>query len=61
MVSHSSVLAWKIPWTEESMELQGVRHVEATEGVHTHRDTHESYLPIMYPKGIKLLEVLCGM
>ena len=43
------------------MELQGVRHVEATEGVHTHRDTHESYLPIMYPKGIKLLEVLCGM
>ena len=31
MASHSSVLAWKIPWTEESgrlqsMESQGVRH-----------------------------------
>ena len=31
MATHSSVLAWRIPWTEEpsglrSMELQGVRH-----------------------------------
>ena len=31
MASHSSVLAWKIPWTEESgglkaMESQRVRH-----------------------------------
>ena len=31
MATHSSILAWKIPWTEEpgglqSMELQGVRH-----------------------------------
>ena len=30
MATHSSVLAWKIPWTEEhgvqSMELQRVRH-----------------------------------
>ena len=31
MATHSSVLAWRIPWTEEpgrlqSMGLQGVRH-----------------------------------
>ena len=31
MATHSSTLAWKIPWTEEpdelqSMRLQGVRH-----------------------------------
>ena len=31
MATHSSILAWKIPWTEEpgrlqSMGLQGVRH-----------------------------------
>ena len=32
MATHSSILAWKIPWTEEpgrlqSMELQRVRHI----------------------------------
>ena len=31
VATHSSILAWKIPWTEEpdglqSIELQGVRH-----------------------------------
>jgi len=31
MATHSSILAWRIPWTEEpgrlqSMELPGVRH-----------------------------------
>ena len=31
MATHSSILAWEIPWTEEpgglqSMRLQGVRH-----------------------------------
>ena len=36
MATHSSILAWKIPWTEEepvrlqSMELQRVRHDGAT-------------------------------
>ena len=36
MTTHSSILAWKIPWTEEpgglkSMGLHRVRHDEATE------------------------------
>ena len=26
MATHSSTLAWKIPWTEESMGWQRVRH-----------------------------------
>ena len=39
MAPHSSVLAWKIPWTEEpsrlqSMGLQGVRHDWATSLTH---------------------------
>ena len=41
MATHSSNLAWKIPWTEEpcrlqSMGLQRVRHDWATSLTHTH-------------------------
>ena len=40
MINHSSIFAWKIPWTEEtgrlrSLGLQGVRHNGAT--VHIHK------------------------
>ena len=40
MATHSSILAWKVPWTEEpgrleSMEFQRVRYDLATEHVHT--------------------------
>ena len=39
MAAHSSILAWTIPWTEESgrlqsMGLQRVRHGWATEHAH---------------------------
>ena len=39
MATHSSILAWRIPWTGEpgglqSMGLQGVRQNEATEREH---------------------------
>ena len=30
MATHSSILAWRISWTEESMGLQRVRHDRAT-------------------------------
>ena len=49
MATHSSIPAWKIPWTEEpgglqSMESQRVRHDWATECAractHTHTRTH---------------------
>ena len=26
MVTHSSILAWRIPWTEEPGELQSISH-----------------------------------
>ena len=46
MAIHSSILAWKIPWTEEpgeqqSMGLQRVRHNWVT-NTHTHTHTHIS-------------------
>ena len=41
MAIHSNILAWKIPWTEESRGLQSkgshrVRHDLVTENIHTH-------------------------
>ena len=44
MATHSSILAWRIPWTEEtgglqSMGSQRVRHDWAT-NTHTHTHTH---------------------
>ena len=45
MATHSSVLAWKIPWTEEpgglqSMRSQRVGHNWAHTHTHTHTHTH---------------------
>ena len=46
MVTHSSILTWRIPWTEESggpqsMGSQRVRHNWATNTyTHTHTHTH---------------------
>ena len=43
MATHSSILAWKIPWTEKPGELQspGLQRVRATE----HARTHTKHLP----------------
>ena len=43
MATHSSILAWETPWTEEpgglqSMDSQRVRH----DSTHTHTHTHTS-------------------
>ena len=40
MAIHSSILAWKIPWTEESMGLQRVGHNWVT--TNTHKE-HEEF------------------
>ena len=45
MTTHSSILAWRIPWTEEpdglqSIGLQRVRHDRATKHTHTATTTH---------------------
>ena len=55
MVTHSSILAWKIPWTEESGGLQsmGPKELDKTEHltkyiyIYTHTHTH-IYICYMY-------------
>ena len=46
MATHSSVLAWKFPWTEEPGGLQFMCHKESdmTEHTHTHTHTHTRLL-----------------
>ena len=36
MATHSSILAWKIPWTEEPGGLQSIGHKESDMTEHTH-------------------------
>ena len=50
MASHSSILAWKIPWTEEpgglsSIWSQRVRYNLATEPTHAVSDFHVFFPP----------------
>ena len=42
MAAHSSILAHKIPWTEEPGRLQSIGHKESdtSERTHTHTHTH---------------------
>ena len=43
MAAHSSILAWKIPWTEEPGRLQGPcghKGSDTTEQLITHTHTH---------------------
>ena len=43
MATHSSILAWRIPWTEEPDRLQSVgSQRDTTERAHTHVHTHGS-------------------
>ena len=45
MAIHSSILAWKIPWTEESRGLQsmGSKRVRTTEHTHTNYTKYRLY------------------
>ena len=47
MAAHSSILAWRIPWTEESGGLQpiGLQESDTTKQLdtHTHTHTHRGY------------------
>ena len=52
MATHSSILAWRIPWTEKSGRLQStgsqrVRHNLASE----HTCMHELFLAVSLPGG----------
>ena len=46
MATHSSILAWRIPWTEESGELQLWGHKEL--------DTTEYIIPTPLPQRLKI-------
>ena len=55
MATHSSILAWRIPWTEEpgglqSMGLQksGTGPVSACVCMHTHTHTHAHWNPLTW-------------
>ena len=36
MATHSSILAWRIPWTEDPHRLHGVAESDKTERLHFH-------------------------
>ena len=43
MATHSSILAWRIPWTEEPSGLQSIRVTKSRAGLkrlHTHARMH---------------------
>ena len=57
--AHSSILAWKIPWTKEpgwlqSMALQRVEHGQGTKHMHVHTHTH-THTHIHSPKSLSEL------
>ena len=47
MATHSSILPWEIPRTEEPDRLQsmGLLQSDAAEHTHTHTHTHSSKIP----------------
>ena len=64
MAAHSSILAWRIPWTEEpnelqSMESQRIRHDRATE--HTLVKTNEKLQQLGEKQGWRKNWVLVGL
>ena len=48
MATHSSILAWRIPWTEESGRLRsmGPKKLDTTERLSTHRQTNKGNRPV---------------
>ena len=63
VVTHSSVLAWEIPWTEERGRLQfmGLQRVDRTVQLSVHTRIHVpdsptfSGAPVLYEKSVSVL------
>ena len=51
MATHSSILAWKIPWTEEpgGVQLLGCKESEMTERLGRHAHTHTGVQKVSIP------------
>ena len=56
LATHSSILAWRIPWTEEPGGLQSVGWQRAghnwVTNTHTHTHTHTQILTVQYRGGL---------
>ena len=52
MATHSSVLAWRIPWTEESGGLQSIRVTKSQTRLSTHRGTLLTHYSLLKPSKI---------
>ena len=58
MATHLSILAWKIPWTEDPGELQskwGHKESDTTEHTHTRTHTHTHTHTIRINVGVPLV------
>ena len=52
MATHSSVLAWRIPWTEESGGLQSIRVTKSQTRLSTHTGTLLTHYSLLKPSKI---------
>ena len=50
MATHSSILVWRIPWTEDpgGLQSQRVRHNLSNTHIHTHTQTYINTHPFTY-------------
>ena len=48
MATHASILAWRIPWTEELGGLQSTGHKESNTTERLHFHFHFNYFTIFY-------------
>ena len=60
MATHSNVLAWKIPWTEEPSRLQSLGSQRIRHGAHTHTRTINSKIPKKESKSSHELNISPG-
>jgi len=62
MATHSSILAWKMPWTEETGGLQSMKLQRVVDdSAHTHlKEKHANYKLDAY-KGSHAGEDLCSL
>ena len=60
MATHSSILAWRIPWTEEPDGLQSMGHKKAEMTEVTYHITTTMITLLIIPKKAILLSEMCS-
>ena len=62
MATHSSILAWEIPWTEESGELQSIGSQEiGHDWVSVHAHTYQGEEEGNQDKNVKELQMIANL